>query len=131
MKRPFQQLGRVGSVGAAKAPMIRRPFRSAPLQITQTLPICAYCQKEGHTQQECRRANGLCLICGSGDHIIESCPYKRTGIMNRTLPVPPTPIRQRNPGQWLRGALFLRDNRFSTSPKGNQNCSRSRKGTSL
>ena len=34
MKRPFQQLGGGGPVRAAKAPMFRRPFRPASLQIT-------------------------------------------------------------------------------------------------
>ena len=51
MKRPFQQLGRGGPFRAAKAPMVRRPFRSAPLQITRPLPICDYCQRTGHTHQ--------------------------------------------------------------------------------
>jgi len=104
MKRPFQQLGRGGPVKATKVPIIRQPFRSAPLQITRPLPICDYCQKAGHTQQECRMANGLCLICGSGDHSIESCPHKRNGIMNQTLPAPSVPIGQRNPGPVVRRA---------------------------
>ena len=119
MKRPFQLLGRGGPVRAAKAPMVKRPFRSAPLQITGPLPICDYCQKTGHTQQECRRANGLCLACGSGDHTIEGSPHKRTGMMNQTLPASPVTIGQRNPGLVVkRNPLPPQQQVFRPAPRG-------------
>jgi len=74
MKRPVQQMGRGGLVGAIKAQMARRPFRPAHPQITQPLLVCNYFQKPGHFQKDYHRANGLCLVCGFGDHTIEGCP---------------------------------------------------------
>jgi len=110
MKRPFPQMGRGGPFRAAKAPIMRRPFRPAPFQMAQPQmaqpgPICHFCLKPGHSQQNCRRANGLCLVCGSRDHTIEVCPHKRMGIANQTLPALPGPIGQRNQGPMVRRAL--------------------------
>ena len=85
-----------GPVRAIQAPMARRPFRPGPPLITQPLPICNYFQKPGHFKKDCRRANGLCLACGFGDHTIEGCPYKRMGVLNWALLSPPAPIGQRN-----------------------------------
>ena len=39
---------------------------------------CPYCKKKGHTKSECRRLNNLCLICGSGEHKIATCPKRRS-----------------------------------------------------
>ena len=82
MKRPLPQMGRGGPFRAAKVPTIRRPFRPVPFQITEPFPVCNYCQKLGHSQQNYHRANGLCLACGSSDHAIEGCPHRRMGIVN-------------------------------------------------
>ena len=37
---------------------------------------CFYCKKVGHIKEECRRLKGLCLGCGSPDHIISNCPSR-------------------------------------------------------
>jgi len=119
MKRPFQQLGRGGPVRTARAPMVRKPFRSAPPQSTQVVPVCNYCQRPGHLQKDCRRANGLCLACGSGDHTIEGCPLRRSGVINRTLPTLPAPISQRNPGPMVgRAPLPPQQRAFRPAPRG-------------
>jgi len=115
MKRPFVPMGRGGPYRAAKV-LARPPFRPAPYQMAQSGPICNYCQKPGHTQQNCRRANGLCLVCGSRDHSVEACPHRRMGIANQTMPalpgpsgqrVLPGPLGQRNQGPVMRRALPL------------------------
>ena len=115
MKRPFVPVGRGGPFRAAKVQM-RQPFRPAPYQTAQPFAFCNYCQKPGHTRPNCRRANGLCLVCGSRDHSIEACPHRRLGIANQTLPVLPGPsgqrvlpgpFGQRNQGPVMRRALPL------------------------
>ena len=63
-------------------------------------------------------ANGLCLACGSGDHTIEGCPHKRTGMMNRTLPAPPVTIGQSNPGPVVRRAPLPPQQVFRPAPRG-------------
>ena len=41
-----------------------------------TVPVCYYCGKKGHIEINCRKKQGLCLICG-GSHKLEDCPnYK-------------------------------------------------------
>ena len=114
MKRPFPPMGRGGPYRAAKVQAMRQPFRPAPYQMTQPGPICNFCQKLGHSQQNCRRANGLCLVCGSRDHSIEACPHRRMGIAGQVLPALqgpngqrslPGPLGQRNQGPVIRRAL--------------------------
>ncbi|XP_020242946.1 uncharacterized protein LOC109821168 [Asparagus officinalis] len=39
--------------------------------------ICHYCKKPGHLMKDCRKANGLCLICGAADHQLTTCPSRR------------------------------------------------------
>jgi len=39
--------------------------------------VCNFCQKPGNFQCNCRMANILCLACGSGNHLIKDCPFKR------------------------------------------------------
>ena len=43
----------------------------------QLATVCHYCRKLGHIQRDCRRKNGLCLVCGSGDHQVASCPRRQ------------------------------------------------------
>jgi len=45
------------------------------------------CLKPGHIQRNCRKANGLCLVCGSSNHSIGGCPFKRTYSTPSTFPV--------------------------------------------
>ena len=105
MKGPFPQTGRGGPFRTARIPTMRRPFRPAPFPVTQPFSFCSYCQKPGHSRQNCRSANGLCLVCGSRDHTIEVCPHKRMGITNQALPALPGPNGQRNQGPMVRRAL--------------------------
>ena len=112
MKRPFVPMGRGVPFRAAK--IQRQPFRPAPYQSAQSLTVCSYCEKPGHTRQNCRRANGLCLICGSRGHAVETCPHhRRFGMANQPLPglpgpsghrVLPGPIGQRDQGPVVRRA---------------------------
>jgi len=57
----------------------KRSFRPPPQQI-----VCNFCKKSGHAKRNYRRANRLCLACGSGDHIINDCVFRRT---RNTIPV--------------------------------------------
>ena len=94
MKRPFVPMGRGVPFRAAK--IQRQPFRPAPYQTAQPITVCSYCEKPGHSRQNCRRANGLCLICGSRGHAVETCPHnRRFGVANQTLPGLPGPSGQR------------------------------------
>lgn len=38
--------------------------------------VCFHCKKVGHIKEECWRFNGLCLACGSADHVISKCPSR-------------------------------------------------------
>jgi len=58
----------------------------------------------------------LCLVCGARDHAVETCPHRRMGFANQTLPAPqeqngqrvlPGPVGQRNQGPVMRRALPL------------------------
>ena len=107
VKRPFQLMNEEDAARTTHGPIVKRPFRSPPQQM-----ICGYCQKPGHLQRDCRRANGLCLICGSGNHLTSGCPFKRTYPTPSTFPalatppaLPAPPLR-RNPEPVDRRAPF-------------------------
>ena len=38
---------------------------------------CVYCEKPGHDRADCWRRLNLCLVCGSSDHRIATCPHRR------------------------------------------------------
>ena len=38
---------------------------------------CYHCGRTGHVKANCRRFNGLCLVCGAPDHMIADCPQRR------------------------------------------------------
>ena len=38
---------------------------------------CRYCNKLGHIEKDCWRRLNLCLVCGSSDHRIATCPNRR------------------------------------------------------
>ena len=40
---------------------------------------CHYCEKTGHFRKDCRKRLGLCLICGSENHRVSTCPNRRSG----------------------------------------------------
>lgn len=54
------------------------PKRSSKRDSTFSSRTCFHCQKKGHVKAECRRFNGLCLVCGSREHRIAACPMRRT-----------------------------------------------------
>ena len=39
--------------------------------------VCFHCKKSGHIKAQCRRYLKLCLVCGSADHLISTCPQRR------------------------------------------------------
>ena len=79
VKRTFPLMNEEDAARTTNGPIIKRPFQPPLQQI-----ICGYCRKPGHIQRNCRKANGLCLVCGSRNHSIGDCPFKRT------YPIPPT-----------------------------------------
>jgi len=102
MKRQFQQANIGNSVRSIGAPLAKRPFQLPPQQL-----VCGYCQKPGHNQHNCHMANGLCLACGSGNHSVGDCPFKKIWNAAPTSPAllvrvaPPAlsaPQMRRNPG---------------------------------
>ena len=92
VKRSFQLMDEEDPTRPSDGPIVRRPFCPPPQQA-----ICGYCLRPGHIQSNCRTANGLCLACGSGDHSLGVCPFKR---MWNATPAPlalPAPPPGRNP----------------------------------
>ena len=54
--------------------------------------VCGYCRRPEHLQRNCRIASGYCFKCGSKDHLMIECPFKK--LRNATpvrlaLPAPP------------------------------------------
>ena len=46
--------------------------------------LCNYCEKPNHVRRDCRKRLGLCLVCGSADHRVATCPERRSGRMMET-----------------------------------------------
>lgn len=83
---------------------IRRPA-PAPTARAQPYPPagdkkdipCSYCHRPGHLRKDCRRANGLCLACGSKDHTIKDCPQRRPApTTGGPAPAPQPGVQTRN-----------------------------------
>jgi len=76
------------------APQAKRPFWLSPQQV-----VCNFCQKLGHFKCDCWKRNGLCLKCGSKDHLINDWSLRRTknsALDQPALPAPPV-MRNRVP----------------------------------
>jgi len=84
-KRKFQQkdrrypeLKRADLVRPGKVLITELIFPPCPQQM-----ICGHCLKPGHYKRDCRMTNWLCLACGSIDHLIKDCLFRR--MKNGTL----------------------------------------------
>ena len=53
---------------------------------TSGVRACHHCDRAGHVKADCRRFNGLCLVCGSSSHLIADCPVRRVS-MGESFPV--------------------------------------------
>ena len=87
-KRPFQLMDEDDGVRVTQGPMIQRPFQSPLSQM-----ICNYCHRPGHYKRDCREAKGLCLVCGSGRHMLRDCPHRKFGHVAPVRPALPVPVR--------------------------------------
>ena len=125
------------------APTAKRPFQSTPLQSIQPIPlqivrppprysICNYCHRPDHSRRNCRRANGLCLACGSSNHSLGEYLYKRTGNNTSALSAFLTLPVRRNSGPAIREALLPSQQlALSQAQKGDNSYSRPPKGSSI
>ena len=58
-------------------PVNRQP---SPREENMQQRTCFHCHKPGHIKNQCRRLLNLCLVCGSSEHRISSCPRRRFGV---------------------------------------------------
>jgi len=96
-KRPLQLMDEEDVVRATQGPMIQRPFQS-PLSPM----VCNYCHRPGHYKRDCREAKGLCLVCGSGRHMLRDCPHRKFEHVAPVQPTLPAPVRPALPAPPLR-----------------------------
>jgi transposase InsO family protein len=99
-KRPFPQATGTG------IPPAKRPNQQQQPQQKHAPMICNHCKKPGHIRRDCRSALGLCLACGSQDHLLQDCPKRKNRQeappqAPRALPAPPVRV---NPAPFGRGA---------------------------
>ena len=85
-KRPLELMDEEDAVGKTHGPMMKRPFQSPLPQI-----VCNYCHRPGHYKSDCRVAKGLCVVCGSGRHMLRDCPHRKFGHMTPARPALPAP----------------------------------------
>jgi len=105
-KRPFELIDEDDEVRATQGPMIRGPFQPPMSQV-----VCNYCHRPGHYKGDCRVAKRLCLVCGSGSHMLWDCPHRKFGDVAPVRPAHPAPALpappvRRNPGPVDRRAPF-------------------------
>jgi hypothetical protein len=67
------------------------PQRVGSQEVVFESRTCHYCNRTGHVKADCRRFNGLCLVCGSPSHQISTCPQRRSFNSNVNVsPASPT-----------------------------------------
>ncbi|KAJ6804605.1 uncharacterized protein M6B38_184075 [Iris pallida] len=90
-KRSGDTMGASSSAGPAKRSHIQqqqqKPFQQQPLLQIQQAPgaqqhqgqgqrqaiQCVFCKKMGHTREDCRMKQGVCLFCGAPYHQVKNC----------------------------------------------------------
>ena len=105
-----------------RCPAAKRLFRSPSAVYMRVLP-------EARTlQRDCRKANGLCLVCGSGDHLRNDCPFRRTKNIASVQPALPVLPVMRKPGSTSRGSpLPSQQHAFSETQEGRRTGADSRR----
>ena len=55
-------------------------WKPQPQKTVSTKPAqnCTYCHRSGHTETDCWRKQGRCLICGDSQHKVPDCPRRNT-----------------------------------------------------
>ena len=77
-KKPGELLQKRPSANTTVAPVKRGNFQA----------VCSYCGKGNHSEKDCWRKAGKCLMCGSLEHRIQDCPRNRPGFA-RPLAIAP------------------------------------------
>ena len=85
-KRPFELIDEGDAGRANHGPMMKRPSQPPLSQI-----VCNYCHRPGHYKSDCRVAKRLCLVCGSGSHMLWDCPHRKFGHVAPIRPAHPAP----------------------------------------
>jgi len=107
--RPSKLMKGKDSDRLLNAPLAKQPLRPLPQQM-----ICGYCMKLGHYKCDCRMANGLCLTCEAGGHLIKNFLIRRIGNITLIRPTLPASLVRRNPGPVGRRTSFL-SQRYSSN----------------
>ena len=81
--RPFERKqypvskGNIGKGARAKTENTWSPTCASRVSFNKQTNVCAWCSKQGHTEQKCWRKNNACLLCGSKHHYLKECIENR------------------------------------------------------